>query len=763
LLKHKRLISIIATLAFCLSFLAPALLAPAPAVAAAGTISALRVPVVADKGNQELGTVKVTIPAGSIKQDDVVVFSLPNEWDTSDGNDFVGSAVYDETKATNGLWVPVDYQNTSSAEANKNGLQYDQFDVEDVDKNGFRIKALANQSMTNDLVFYVLLGSIDVEKGTKGDCEATFSGPNTGFPLGSVVVAKTSVGGKVSLSASGTDTANTTFDFDLTIKEDGPGSLENRKETLILTLPDGFEWTKTGTLKTMWGENITLTPTINDEELSFESDSATSKVSAWEITGLEFTVVDESIVDAGDIIVKVKGKSDVATTELTVGKYGDFGVSVKAENAPEVFAGQIKQEIGDFVIKENIKGSLVTDRYITLTLPSYAKWTKIDEIVQDGVKLEFVNTAGSNGNVLRYKIENNNQDAAELEFKDFEVALDVTAPGDLTVKVGGNAGVDGEVVVAKIALPVTMKAENATEVIIGAAAQKIGDIIITETVAGGINDEDGQDYIALKLPAGCEWAKIPTITVESGDLKLDLDQVTRAKLAQDYYQLIKIPIDRDSNEPSVIKLTDCYVTVDRTVPEGNMSVALVGPAVLISNVAWGQAFCDTQKIPHRYPLDPTKGEKGYQVGSEGMFPQTQAIAAAAVANVVTPSGSQGRSAVFYIGSTIMNVNGQNVIMDAAPYIKAGRTYVPVRYLGDALGATTEWDAATKTVTVTKGDNTVVLVIGSTIAKVNGADVQMDVAPEITGVGRTMLPARWVAEGLGYQVGWNAALQQVVIQ
>ena len=35
MLKHKRLVSIIATIAFCLSFLAPALLAPAPALAAA--------------------------------------------------------------------------------------------------------------------------------------------------------------------------------------------------------------------------------------------------------------------------------------------------------------------------------------------------------------------------------------------------------------------------------------------------------------------------------------------------------------------------------------------------------------------------------------------------------------------------------------------------------------------------------------------------------------------------------------------------------
>ena len=102
-------------------------------------------------------------------------------------------------------------------------------------------------------------------------------------------------------------------------------------------------------------------------------------------------------------------------------------------------------------------------------------------------------------------------------------------------------------------------------------------------------------------------------------------------------------------------------------------------------------------------------------------------------------------------------------MDAAPYIKAGRTYVPVRYLAeDALGASVTWDEATKTVTITKGDKTVVLVIGDKVAKVNGADVQMDVAPEITPEGRTMLPARWVAEGLGFNVDWIAAQKQVLI-
>ncbi len=39
---------------------------------------------------------------------------------------------------------------------------------------------------------------------------------------------------------------------------------------------------------------------------------------------------------------------------------------------------------------------------------------------------------------------------------------------------------------------------------------------------------------------------------------------------------------------------------------------------------------------------------------------------------------------------------------------------------------------------------------------NGNRREIDVSPEIIPPGRTMLPARWVAEALGYQVDWDPA-------
>lgn len=116
---------------------------------------------------------------------------------------------------------------------------------------------------------------------------------------------------------------------------------------------------------------------------------------------------------------------------------------------------------------------------------------------------------------------------------------------------------------------------------------------------------------------------------------------------------------------------------------------------------------------------------------------------------------------FVIGQTSYTVAGSVYNMDAAPYIVNGRTLVPVRYLADELGAQTAWNGTTQTVTVTEGNTTITLVIGSTTLTVNGTASPMDVAPVISN-GRTYLPARYVAQALGATVSWDPTSQTVTI-
>lgn len=109
------------------------------------------------------------------------------------------------------------------------------------------------------------------------------------------------------------------------------------------------------------------------------------------------------------------------------------------------------------------------------------------------------------------------------------------------------------------------------------------------------------------------------------------------------------------------------------------------------------------------------------------------------------------SVVMTIGSADFVINNQVITMeDAAPYVAKDRTFVPFRALGEALGAEVEWDNDARTVTYTLGKTEIVMTIDSTTYTVNGEEKTMDVAPEISG-DRTYVPVRFVGEALGFKV------------
>jgi len=114
-----------------------------------------------------------------------------------------------------------------------------------------------------------------------------------------------------------------------------------------------------------------------------------------------------------------------------------------------------------------------------------------------------------------------------------------------------------------------------------------------------------------------------------------------------------------------------------------------------------------------------------------------------------------KSVVFVVGEAEYYVNGATpgVQMDVAPYIDQDRTFVPVRYLGYALGVQENgvtWDNALRKASLTLPPNTVELAIGDKRIVTNGQAQAIDVAPQLK-YDRTFLPARFVAEGLGYSV------------
>lgn len=98
-----------------------------------------------------------------------------------------------------------------------------------------------------------------------------------------------------------------------------------------------------------------------------------------------------------------------------------------------------------------------------------------------------------------------------------------------------------------------------------------------------------------------------------------------------------------------------------------------------------------------------------------------------------------------------------------PYIEQGTTMVPVRYVSEELNAEVDWNAETKQVTVTDPvtDQQIVLTVDSTLAKVNGEEVTLDL-PAVVRDGRVFVPLRFIAESLGGEVFWDEETKTVTI-
>jgi hypothetical protein len=114
-----------------------------------------------------------------------------------------------------------------------------------------------------------------------------------------------------------------------------------------------------------------------------------------------------------------------------------------------------------------------------------------------------------------------------------------------------------------------------------------------------------------------------------------------------------------------------------------------------------------------------------------------------------------------IGQKTARIDGRTAQLDVAPLIINNRTMVPVRFIGEAFGASFAWDEATRKVTFQVRGREIVLFIDQKKARVNGSTVTLDTAPVIVN-GRTLVPLRFVGEHMGATVDWDGATQTVKI-
>ncbi len=107
----------------------------------------------------------------------------------------------------------------------------------------------------------------------------------------------------------------------------------------------------------------------------------------------------------------------------------------------------------------------------------------------------------------------------------------------------------------------------------------------------------------------------------------------------------------------------------------------------------------------------------------------------------------------------VSINGE--ITDTAAIIKDSRTLVGVRGVFENLGYSVEWNGDTSTATLTNSENTIVLQNGLDYFTVNGNKITPDVPQQIID-SRFYLPLRAVGEAIGAEVDWDKDSETAII-
>lgn len=233
-----------------------------------------------------------------------------------------------------------------------------------------------------------------------------------------------------------------------------------------------------------------------------------------------------------------------------------------------------------------------------------------------------------------------------------------------------------------------------------------------------------------------------TVAVNSADLKGNLAAIGEGYDVSVNYVVVQKP------EGAVVSVDTADLEKDSFIKEGkgNIKVACTKEGTVKVNVV-------VTAVP-----SGQESQAGKNIYLTGVA--TVGFGAAPIDNGVTST------VTLIIGSKTFVANGSAYTSDVAPYVANGRTFVPVRAFAEATGAKVEYDAATQVITITAEGLNAQMTIGSNILTVNGQTTVMDVAAAVTADGRTVLPVRFAGQALGYgfevAYGSNGAVSSVTM-
>lgn len=109
----------------------------------------------------------------------------------------------------------------------------------------------------------------------------------------------------------------------------------------------------------------------------------------------------------------------------------------------------------------------------------------------------------------------------------------------------------------------------------------------------------------------------------------------------------------------------------------------------------------------------------------------------------------------------LTVNDYYLKMDSEPFLYDGLTFVPIRFVSEALGAEVSWDKVKNSAVINDSGMSIELPVGKKYAYVSGKKVSVGHSVKLVN-DRTYVPVRFVSENLGCDVYWDSSSYTVEI-
>lgn len=490
-----------------------------------------------------------------------------------------------------------------------------------------------------------------------------------------------------------------------TITESTPLAWEASGNLFELRLPSGFTWSA----QTKINGSAVAANSIDGRELSLDIPVTNN----LDRIRLEPVVNVPRSAALGELEVDFT-RGAIEETTVHIANIVDYGFGLTIDEPLEINLGQTGSTEVEIELSEMIPNTFVPNRVYSLILEG-AEFDE-DEAVSIRRTAGNVNLSGNVDNDEITLRPTGTSTTAGKWVISFNIIPDKEYTGDITLTLESSNGEEGELTIAGVMQGAELMIPTPGTVNLGLQQQRVPDITIEETERGGLK----KGLHTLRIAPEHDGVFIDQATIETeGNIEVDNFEFEDG--------MFTFEVTDESSRASKIIISDIRMTLTRFTFTGDYSIEhVIGSGrneIMLGEALFFRAV-DSSVTP----------------GFTGIF------------RIGNPNFT-----------TVINGQTRTVEFDTAPYIENSRTMMSVAAAGVALGVDVTYNADNRTVTVgsTESGSVAVMTIGDRTITINGVETEMDTAAVIEN-SRTFIPVKYLGEAFGADILWEGNTQTVTI-